>query len=414
MKSTSKFAIILLISLLSIGFAAVATNLIINGNTKISTNPDDFDIYFSKAIAEEGGSATIDSSTKKSISYSTKMLKEINDQAILNYTVYNNSANYDANVSINFTAVDLIDGIDYSSYYTVERVGFDTNTVLLPGKTEKNGKIIITLVKSVTSNVEISFTLTLTASAVERTQVAEGPAYEILSGDLDTVGSEVRIANEEFYVIGQEDEEHVRLLAKWNLKIGNIFDSNAGEITGEYLESDVGYGLQSSDVRGIIPDEPISNGGIAFSDEGYWEDNNNTPYEYEDDTLRPEYGTGYPAYVYDSNSLLKQYVDNYASYLNSQGVNVTGELIRREELVSLGCNLEGVEDYIHVTYCSPEHGASAPEWLYQTSYWAGSADKVNAIHVYTLGFFGNNYYDWNDWYKGDTFFGLRPVIILEK
>ena len=40
---------ILVILLMSVGFAAIATNLFINGQTKISANQDDFNVYYSDA-----------------------------------------------------------------------------------------------------------------------------------------------------------------------------------------------------------------------------------------------------------------------------------------------------------------------------------------------------------------------------
>ena len=45
-------ALILVILLMSIGFATVSTTLIIKGSAKISENIDDFDVYFSKAILD--------------------------------------------------------------------------------------------------------------------------------------------------------------------------------------------------------------------------------------------------------------------------------------------------------------------------------------------------------------------------
>ena len=44
-----KSAIIVAILIMCVGFAAISTTLIINGNTKLSENTDDFDVYFSKA-----------------------------------------------------------------------------------------------------------------------------------------------------------------------------------------------------------------------------------------------------------------------------------------------------------------------------------------------------------------------------
>ena len=160
--------------------------------------------------------------------------------------------------------------------------------------------------------------------------------YSIVSGDLDTVGSVVKIADEEFYVIGQEDSTHVKLLSKWNLNLGKNAKGTA-------------TGLQDSDVRGLRSDGGTIYGTVAFSSTTYWVDSSTN--------LKPAYGSSYPAYVYDSNSNLYQYVNNYVTYLNTQGVQVSGRLIKQEELVALGCNAS-------TKHCDSSQGGTAPSWVY--------------------------------------------------
>ena len=215
------------------------------------------------------------------------------------------------------------------------------------------------------------------------------PPYEIISGDLATVGSIIKIANEEFYVIGQEDSTHVKLLSKWNLNVG----SNAKPTSA--------LNLQDSDVRGFVDSgtpgyvEGMQKyGNVAFSSTYYWYDSTNR-------VLKSQYGSSYPAYVYDSNSNLKQYVDTYVTYLTNQGVNVSGRLIKQEELVSLGCNAS-------TRYCDSSNGGTAPEWVYQTSYWPGLAEgSISLWGVLSLGGIITDSYD------DDYISGVRPVIILE-
>ena len=214
----------------------------------------------------------------------------------------------------------------------------------------------------------------LFSSVIRINEVQDAPkAYEVLSGDLDTIGSLVKIANEEFYVIGQQDSTHVKLLSKWNLNVGPHAKGTA-------------TGLQDSDVRGDRDDGGTQYGNVVFSTTSYWKDGNK---------LKEEYGTSYPVYAFDDNSNVKQYVDNYVTYLNNQRAKVTGRLISKEELETLGC------DESNVT-CS-----SAPEWVYQTSYWSGS---VTSNTVYSVFSFSDFVYGT---YSNDGF-GVRPVIILEK
>ena len=49
--------------------------------------------------------------------------------------------------------------------------------------------------------------------------------YTIVSGNLETVGSEVCLGKECFYVIGN-DGNNVKLFAKYNLLIGRIYEKN--------------------------------------------------------------------------------------------------------------------------------------------------------------------------------------------
>ena len=205
-------------------------------------------------------------------------------------------------------------------------------------------------------------------------------AYTIVSGDLDTVGSVVKIADEEFYVIGQEDSTHVKLFAKYNLGVGNGFETP----TNKQDVNAIGYGSVGS--------SPYT-GTVDFSSSNYWFDGSG---------LDESYGSSYPAYVYGSNSNIKTYVDNYVTYLNNQGVSVTGRLISYEELVALGCDDS-------LGYCDSSHGATAPNWVSSTSYWVGSAASYDYVRtVHSFGDFSSNQYNNN--YDN----GVRPVIILEK
>ena len=77
---------------------------------------------------------------------------------------------------------------------------------------------------------------------------------------------------------------------------------------------------------------------------------------------------------------------------------------KQEELVALGCDAS-------TEYCDSNetYGGTAPSWVYQTSYWSGSADDDDDVWtVYSNGrFLDPNCFD-------DYRYGVRPVIILEK
>ena len=233
-----------------------------------------------------------------------------------------------------------------------------------------------------------TFSTVIRINEVKNMETNNSTNYTIVSGDLDTIGSIVKIANEEFYVIGQEDTNHVKLLSKYNLNVGNELADGA-------------IGIQNSEARGRLRNSYSSVGAVIFTDNSYW---------YDNDSLKEEYGTSFPAYIYTNEKVngnylasIAQYVDNYINYLETQNVEVTGRLINLEELVNLGCN-------ISQNSCSTLNGGSAPEWLYYVGFWSGTAsDDSNIYAVFSDGYF---YSDWI--WSGNYYYGVRPVIIMEK
>ena len=73
--------IIYTIVLLSIGFASISATLIINSNAKIMADVQDFDVYFSEAIVDGSLANNTISQDRKSITYTTKELKNLGDES---------------------------------------------------------------------------------------------------------------------------------------------------------------------------------------------------------------------------------------------------------------------------------------------------------------------------------------------
>ena len=96
-----KSMLIIAILLMSIGFAAISTTLILNGNAKVSENNEDFSVIFTAASIDGNDvySTAVDD-TKKTITFTTSELKTLNQTSVLTYEVTNNSSNYDANVTV--------------------------------------------------------------------------------------------------------------------------------------------------------------------------------------------------------------------------------------------------------------------------------------------------------------------------
>ena len=176
--------------------------------------------------------------------------------------------------------------------------------------------------------------------------------YDVITGDLQTVGSELVIEDEHFYLISS-DEDKVTLLAKINIS------------TNEPP-------MQSSSAT-----------KVGFSSTNYWSSK----------------VSSYPAYVYDSNSKVYSYAESYKIFLENLGAEIEEvRLIKMEELESLGCSISGTSGS-----CK-----SAPSWVYETSYWTGSsASKTSMWFVFNSGLLrisGSSY--------GTTSY-IRPVIVLK-
>ncbi|MCR5223571.1 MAG: InlB B-repeat-containing protein [Bacilli bacterium] len=176
MKNRFRIGITIFLLLLTIGFATVTTNLIVNNLTNISLTPDDFNVYFSKAITNDSGSASI-SSDNKIITYSTNTLVNIGDKAELTYRITNDSKQYDAqiNLAINF------DDIEDKDRFKITYITFsDQDSYLLEAKTSKEGKVIIELLKPYIKDASVSFNITIDAEAKSRSSIASGENYNLI------------------------------------------------------------------------------------------------------------------------------------------------------------------------------------------------------------------------------------------
>ena len=196
--------------------------------------------------------------------------------------------------------------------------------------------------------------------------------YNIVSGDLDTIGSEVCVNEECFYVISS-DSEVVKLFAKYNLYAGNHCLSSGCTLFGDEATN-----LQDSTMIGYPNGTTYPRyGTIEFAPSAYWTSS----------------VSSYPAYVYNSESNLYNINENYKLKLEAMGAKIENiRLIKKEELESLGCS---------GTSCT----SSSYLWTYSTSYWTGTALSTgNMCYIRTNGYFAGNPYSLQHYY------GVRPVI----
>ena len=177
-------AIVIAILVMSIGFAAVSTTLIINGSAKVSENTDDFSVIFTSASLDGTDVyASIIDDTKKIINFNTKDLKNVGDTSILNYEVTNNSANYDAEVSVNCKVKE-----NTTAKYTSIKNEIENNATVIKAKTSLNGTLTVTLNKTATEEVRENYVCELTFNAVEKDELGVAPInlYNMIKNNADT------------------------------------------------------------------------------------------------------------------------------------------------------------------------------------------------------------------------------------
>lgn len=213
----------------------------------------------------------------------------------------------------------------------------------------------------------------------------------VVSGDGKSVGDVVSIKSnrnttEEFYIIAYDSDTHVATaIAKYNLKVGNIYDPTSEKLTPIDTTSS-GYGLQDSTMKGhdFSAENQPYNGVTSFSNSLYWYDFPNNSYTLDNSTVDNH---TYP-YVYNRQSNIYNYIESYRAKLNNVVCDV--RLASYEEINPL---------------------KDSYTWAYTSSYWFGSLNgKKTSGNIYFIGSNNNSYIYQSSIYSAETDFGVRPVI----
>ena len=179
-----KSMLIVAILLMSIGFAAISTTLIINGNAKVSENQDDFSVIFTAATLDgkDVYSSVIDD-TKKIINFTTSELKTLNQTSVLAYEVTNNSSNYDAEVKVTCVPKE-----GTTAKYTSIKNELEGNATVVKAKESVNGTLTVSLDKTSTEEVSEEYTCKLEFNAIERDTLKVVPVnlYNLIKNNADT------------------------------------------------------------------------------------------------------------------------------------------------------------------------------------------------------------------------------------
>ena len=200
------------------------------------------------------------------------------------------------------------------------------------------------------------------------------------AGDIIAITSK-KGTTERFYVLADnQDKTKVKALTEWNLKVGNIYNNNSS--TAISTDSD-GYGLQNSEMKGWVSSGQTYNGVLAFSDSWYFKDNfANYPVDKDGNSC-----------VYDSNSKLYTYVNNYKDLLGNEDKVSEVSLASYADINALWSN------------------KSNYPWLCNTSYWLWSAYGASSDLVWSI--FGSEGYCNPITCTNGSTFGVRPVITVD-
>ena len=206
----------------------------------------------------------------------------------------------------------------------------------------------------------------------------------IIEGDGKSVGNIIAVTStkgttEKFYVLSyDESTQKAKALAEWNLKVGNIYNNDS--ITAIATDSD-GYGLQDKEMKGWVSSGKPYNGVLAFSNSWYFKDTfANYPVDKDG-----------KSYVYDSNSNLYTYVNKYKELLGNTDKVSEVSLASYADINALWSN------------------KSKYPWLYNTSFWLGSAYGSSYNSVWRV---GSDYNFRGDDYNFSGTCGVRPVITV--
>ena len=237
-----KSAIIVAVLIMCVGFAAISTTLVINGNAKVSENTQDFSVIFTKASLDGTDVyANIISEDKKAINFSTNDLKTLNQTSVLTYEVTNNSSNYDAEVQINCKAKE-----NTTTKYTSIINELENNTTVVKAKETLNGTLTITLNKTATEEVTEEYVCTLTFNAVERDTVGVNipDPISFSTDSWKTIQKAVKSGNTDKYNVGDTKEIDLGDLGTHTVRIANKSECTNGETS----ETACGFVVEFADI----------------------------------------------------------------------------------------------------------------------------------------------------------------------
>ena len=385
--------VVICIFTISIAYAALSVSLNITGNADVVAST--WDVHFDNVKVVNGSVTNVAPiiSDGTSVNFSTE-LNIPGDYFRFNIDAVNDGS-IDAMIESVVKVRDLTDeqknfisfDITYSDGVSINEKQLLTKGLSKGISVEVKYRKDITVSDLPNSTIELDLEISLIYSQADTLSVETiGGTYsssimKIESGDLYTIGSEICVGKECFYVM-DNDGSKLTLFAKYNLNVGydvyNFKLISGGSDLITPVKNPTGIQEEFTKKEILTADFNFSYPWLSveyFSSDCYW--SNST----EDFT-----------YVFNSNSIVYNHLDYYKTYLNTLGLSINDiRLIDFNELIELGCDWE------------ERSCLTAPEWLYSTSYWAGTVCSDSGICcVGNHGVFGITGYKYP--------MGVRPVI----
>ena len=167
--------LMIIVFMLIIGFAAVSTTLVINGNLNIGYNEDfSSSVVYTRAETEDG-TAEINQN-EKNITFETKKLENVSETATLEFDVTNKSRNYNASVTINCGLKENFES--FSEYLNIETD--ITSPFKLISSETKTGRLVVTLKKAYDKDLETTAEIECKLVATPEERETLGDEYKYI------------------------------------------------------------------------------------------------------------------------------------------------------------------------------------------------------------------------------------------
>ena len=166
---------------------------------------------------------------------------KIGDKSILTYEVTNNSANYDAEVS-----VTCVPKGGTTAKYTSIKNELENNSTKVLAKESLNGTLTVSLDKTSTEEVNEEYTCSLEFNAVERNDLGkEIPDSVSFSTDSwDSIQRAVKTGKTSKYNVGDTKEINLTNFGKHKIRIANMSECTNGETS----ETACGFVIEFADI----------------------------------------------------------------------------------------------------------------------------------------------------------------------